>query len=428
MINYNQAKKILKKAKIKIGDEQVPIKDSLNRIVSKDVSSPSNHPLGDNAAFDGFAINSNDTKFINTKNPKYFKIIGSIAAGNKPLKKKIKKFEAIEIMTGGIVFKPFDTIIPIEKINFYPNKKNPKSIIIDHKINRFNHVRFKGADFKKKQLIIKKGTVIQPNHILALKTLGVKKIKVKKKLNILFFSTGNEVSNSDKIQIWKVRNSNSHYIKSLDCNFLFNFKNGGILKDNQQKLFKSKINKMLKSKIDIILTSGAVSAGKFDYIPNVVKKFKTSHYFKGVMIRPGKPILFAKINQKAIFGLPGNPISSAACFRFFVYPFIENILNLKQEKPIKAVLKNNFEKKKFFTRFIKSKLNTTNNGKLEVELLPGQESFRINSFVRSNAWTVLTPGQSKFKKGQIIDCFLPNFPNKILLKRLNFVVVLKFYN
>ena len=414
MINYNQAKRILKKAKIKIGDEQVSIKDSLNRIVSKDVLSPSNHPLGDNAAFDGFAINSNDTKFINTKNPKYFKIIGSIAAGNKPLKKKIKKFEVIEIMTGGIVFKPFNTIIPIEKINFYPNKKNPKSIIIDHKINRFNHVRFKGADFKKKQLIIKKGTVIKPNHILALKTLGVKKIKVKKKLNILFFSTGNEVSNSDKIQIWKVRNSNSHYIKSLDCNFLFNFKNGGILKDNQQKLFKSKINKMLKSKIDIILTSGAVSAGKFDYIPNVVKKFKTSHYFKGVMIRPGKPILFAKINQKVIFGLPGNPISSAACFRFFVYPFIENILNLKQEKPIKAILKNNFEKKKFFTRFIKSKLNTTNNGKLEVELLPGQESFRINSFVKSNVWAILTSGQSKFKKGQIIDCFLPNFPNKIL--------------
>ena len=414
MINYNQAKRILKKAKIKIGDEEVPIKDSLNRIVSKDVLSPSNHPLGDNAAFDGFAINSNDTKFINKKNPKYFKIIGSIAAGNKPLKKKIKKFEAIEIMTGGIVFKPFNTIIPIEKINFYPNKKIPKSIIIDHKINRFNHVRFKGADFKKNQLIIKKGTVIQPNHILALKTLGVKKIKVKKKLNILFFSTGNEVSNSDKIQIWKVRNSNSHYIKSLDCNFLFNFKSGGILKDNQQKLFKSKINKILKSKIDIILTSGAVSAGKFDYIPSVVKKFKTSHYFKGVMIRPGKPILFAKINQKVIFGLPGNPISSAACFRFFVYPFIENILNLKQEKPIKAILKNNFEKKKFFTRFIKSKLNTTNNGKLEVELLPGQESFRINSFVKSNVWAVLTPGQSKFKKGQIIDCFLPNFPNKIL--------------
>ena len=414
MINYQQAKNILKKAKIKIQDENTLIKNSFNRVVAKDIISPSNHPLGNNAAFDGFAINSNDTKNTNKNNIKYFKIIGSIAAGTKPLIKKIKKFETVEIMTGGIISKPFNTIIPIEQIIFYPNKENPKSIIINKKINKYNHVRFKGSDYKKGDVVIKKGTVIQSNHILALKTLGIKKIKVKKKLNILFFSTGNEISNSDKIPSWKVRNSNSYYIEAIKDNFLFNFKNGGILRDNHQKIFKSKINKMLKSNIDIILTSGAVSAGKFDYIPSVVKKFKTSHYFKSVMIKPGKPILFAKIKHKAIFGLPGNPISSAACFRFFVYPFIENILGIITEKPFKAILKNSFMKNKNFTRFIKSKLNTTQNGKLEVELLPGQESFKINSFVKSNVWAVLPNGQSNFKKGQIIDCFLTNQFNKTL--------------
>ena len=414
MINYKQAKNILRKAKIKIQNEEILIKNSLNRVLAKDVISPSNHPLCNNAAFDGFAINSNDTKNINKKKIKYFKIIGSIAAGNKPFNKKVKKFETIEIMTGGIISKPFNTIVPIERIIFYPNKEKQQSIIINQKVNKYDHVRFKGSDYLKGQLVIKKGSVIQPNHILALKTLGIKKIKVKKKLNILFFSTGNEVSNSDKIPSWKVRNSNSHYIESLKDNFLFNFKNGGILKDHHQKLFKSKINKMLRSKTNILITSGAVSAGKFDYIPNIVKEFKSSHYFKSVMIRPGKPLLFAKINQKAIFGLPGNPISSAACFRFFVYPFIENILNLHNEKPVQAILKHDFEKKKNFTRFVKSKLNTTKNGKLEVELLPGQESFRINSFVKSNMWAVLNHGQSKFKKGQIIDCFFPNHSNKTL--------------
>jgi molybdopterin molybdotransferase len=414
MINYLQAKKILKKAKIKIRDEEIFINESLNRVASKDILSTSDYPLSDNAAFDGFAINSNDTKDINKRKIKHFRIIGSIAAGNKPLNKKVKKFEAAEIMTGGVIPKIFNTIVPIEQINFYPNKKNPRSIIIDQKIRKFNHIRFKGSDYKKNQLVIKKGTIIRSNHILALKTLGVKKIKVKKKLNILFFSTGNEISNSDTIPSWKVRNSNNYYIKSLNNNFLFNFKDGGILRDHHQQLFKSKISKMIKSSIDIIITSGAVSAGKFDYIPSVVNQFKTSHYFKSVMIRPGKPVLFAKIKQKAIFGLPGNPISSAACFRFFVYPFIENILNINNEKPIKASLKNDFEKKKNFTRFIKSKLITTQNGKLEVELLPGQESFRINSFVKSNIWAVLPQGQTKFKKGQIIDCFFPNCPNKIL--------------
>ena len=348
MIDYQQAKKILKKAKINIQDEEILLKNSLNRAIAKDIYSPSDHPLSDNAAFDGFAINSKDTNNINKKNSKHFKIIGSIAAGNTPLNRKVKKFEAIEIMTGGIILKPFNTIVPIEQIVFFPNKKKPKTIVINKKINKYDHVRFKGSDYRKNQLIIKKGTIILPNHILALKTLGVKKIKVKKKINILFFSTGNEVSNLDKIPIWKVRNSNSHYIKSLNDNFLFNFRNGGILKDHHKRLFKSKINIMLKSKTDIIITSGAVSAGKYDFIPGVVKKFRTSHYFKSVMIRPGKPILFAKIKDKAIFGLPGNPISTAACFRFFVYPFIENILDLKREKPIQAVLRNDFEKKKKF--------------------------------------------------------------------------------
>ena len=414
MISYKKSRYKLKRSKILIKDEIINSSNCLNRVSASNIFSKSNNPAADNAAFDGFAINSKDTQNLNKKNSKQFRILGSIAAGNKPFNKKVKKFDAIEVMTGGIISKPFNTIIPIEKIDFYPTKQNPKFIIIDRKVSKNNHIRFKGSDYKKRQLIIKKGTIIQPNHILAFKTLGVKKIKVKKKLNIVFFSTGNEISNSNNIPSWKVRNSNSHYIENLSENFLFNFKNGGILRDNHQNLFRSKINQILKSKTDIIITSGAVSAGKFDYIPSVIKKFKTTHYLKSVRIRPGKPILFAKIKQKIIFGLPGNPISSAACFRFFVYPYIENILNLTSEKPIKAILKNSFEKNKNLTRFIKSKINTTKNGKVEVELLSGQESFRINSFVRSNMWAILPHGQSKFKKGQIIDCFFPNLSNKIL--------------
>ena len=151
MINYIQAKNILKKAKIKIKDEEILVKNSLNRVLAKDVNSPSDHPISDNAAFDGFAVNSNDTKNINKKNLKHFKIIGLIAAGNKPFNKKVKKFEAIEIMTGGIISRPFNTIIPIEQIIFFPNKEKPKSIIINKKFNKYSHVRFKGSDYKKNQ-------------------------------------------------------------------------------------------------------------------------------------------------------------------------------------------------------------------------------------------------------------------------------------
>ena len=417
MISYQNSKQILKRGIIKIKDEKIKSINSLNRVASANIYSNINYPSGDNAAFDGFVINSNDTKSIKKHSNQQFKIIGSIAAGMKPFKKKIHKFDAVEIMTGGIIPKGFNTIIPIEQTVFYPSKNNQKYILVNQKIQKHNHVRFKGSDYKKNELVVKKNTIIQPNHILAFKTLGIKNINVKKKINILFFSTGNEISNQDNIPDWKVRNSNSHYIKSLDQNFLFNFRNGGILKDNHEKVFKSQITKMIKSNTDILITSGAVSTGKFDFVPSVIRSFKLSNYFKSVAIRPGKPILFAKIKekQKAFFGLPGNPMSSSACFRFFVYPYIENVLGLNSEKPIKAILKSEFVKKKKFTRFAKSKLNTTKNGKLEVEVLKGQESFRIKSFVKSNIWTLLPAGKSKFKKGEIVDCFFHNHSNDTLI-------------
>ena len=350
MISYNKSKSILKKSIIKLGDEFINTNRCLNRVTSQNIYVNSFYPIGNNAAFDGYAIKSSDTNKLNNKIGKKFKIIGSIAAGSKPIKKKIKKFQTFEIMTGALIPKPFDTIIPVEQINFYPNKTNTKYILINKKIPKFQHVRFRGSDYKKGDLLISQGTIIQSNHILALKTLGIKMIKVRKKPNILFFSTGNEITNKDKILDWEVRNSNCHYIHSLNQNFLFNFKDGGILKDNQSSLFKSHIIKMLKSKVDLIITSGAVSAGKFDFVPGVVNEFKLSNYFKNVAIRPGKPILFAKIKgkSKAVFGLPGNPISSAACFRFFVYPYLRNLLGIKEEISFKAVLKNEFKKKRFY--------------------------------------------------------------------------------
>ena len=414
MINYKAAKKILIKSKIKIKNETINSLKSLNRVCAKDVYSPVNYPAGNNTAFDGYAINSKDTTSLNHKNLKKFKILKTIAAGDNPKIKNVKKFQTVEVMTGALITKPFDTVIPIEQIKFYPSAKNNKYILINKKIKKNEYIRYLGSDYKKKEIVVKKGTLIQSSHILAFKSLGIEKIDVKIKPNILFFSTGNEISDKKNIADWQIRNSNSYYIKSLSNNFLFNFIDGGVLRDKDANLFKKLINKNIKSKTDILVTSGAVSAGKFDFVPEVVKKFKLSNFFKGVAIRPGKPILFAKFKnkEKVFFGLPGNPISSAACFRFFVYPYLSAILNIKEEKPFKARLINKFKKKKNFTRFLKGKLTSTNNGNLQIKILQGQESFRIKSFIKSNVWGVFRAGQSIFKKDHLIECHFPIVSNK----------------
>ena len=412
MNSYKAAISKLNNNSLKIGSEIVSIKDALNRISSKEVIAKSDYPADDNTAFDGFAVNSKETKNTFQK----FKILKTIAAGDNPYIKKVPKLSCIEVMTGAIIKKPFDTIIPIEDIEFFPSKQNAKYIIIKKKIKKSEFIRPKGSDYKKGNKIIRKGELINPAHILSLKTLGIDKVLVKKKVNIVFYPSGNELSDKKNIPSWKIRNSNTIYLNSLIRSLPVNFTVQKILRDKDQKLFKKQISKELKSKTDILITSGAVSKGKFDFIPSVINQFKLKNHFKGVAIRPGKPIMFAKFNNnKCFFGLPGNPISSVACFRFFVIPLLFKSLGLKVEKPIFAKLKNKFSKKKKFTRFVKGKLTFDKKGLVQFEVFEGQESYKIEPFVKSNAWGVFKDGVSVFNKGNLIDVYSASGLNEFLI-------------
>ena len=416
MNSYQSALKKIKKNKLLIKNEKVKIKNSLNRIAAKDVLSPTNYPASNNTAFDGFAINSKETRFLSNSKTKKFKIIKTLAAGDNPNIKRIPKFSVIEVMTGAIVQKPFDTIIPIEEIKFFPNKLKPKYIILQKKIKKNQFIRPTGSDFKKGNIIIKKGQFINPSHILAFKTLGIDKILVKKIPKIIFYPTGSELSEMKKIPKWKVRNSNGLYLDAFIKNLPIKFYTKKIFRDKDINNFKKEIKKNIKLKSDLVITSGAVSAGKFDFIPNVIKQFNLKSFFKGVSIRPGKPLLFAKFkNNMCFFGLPGNPISTVACFRFFVLPLLFKSLEITSEKPIIAKIKNNFSKKKNFTRFIKGQLTFSNKGSAEFEIFKGQESYKINPFTKSNAWGVFKEGTSIFKKGTYIECYSSSGFNEFLI-------------
>ena len=402
MVNYKKALTGLKKNKIIVNSEEVTVENSINRIVDKNIKSPSNHPSSNNTALDGFAINNKDTFNIKKKLFKSFKIIKRIAAGDNPKINKSAKNTAVEVMTGALIPKPYNTIIPFEEIKYSSDKK---FILINKKIKKNKHIRIHGTDFKKGNIIIKKGEIITPQHILAFKTLGIKNIKVKKKIRITIFSTGNEVTNNLKIPNWKVRNSNIYYLKALTKNLPIIIKEEKILRDDQSKKFQNKIKKNILSQDNIILTIGALSAGKFDFVPKIIKGLRPKYYFKGCYIRPGKPVMFAKLkNNNIFFGLPGNSISTAATFRFFLLPFIFYSVGAKIANPIKAKLSNNFIKDISFTRFVKGNLIYKKNGVIEFTINKGQESFKIKSFIESNAWGFLPNGKSKFKKGDIIDC------------------------
>jgi len=414
MINYQQAIKLINKVSLNLPNEKISIPDSLNRVCAKNILSPSINPLANNTAFDGFAVLAKETKGLSKKKVKKFKILKTIGAGDNPKINNYLKNSSVEIMTGGIVPKPFDSIIPVEKIKYYPSERKPTHIFVDSEVKKFSFIRFAGEDYNLKDVVVKKGELIQPKHIMALTTLGIRYLYVKKRPKIIFFGTGDEIVDYKKKNIsnWQVRNSNNHYITSFGKSLHYQIIDGGVIKDNEQSKLKEKLKKSLKSDIDIFVTSGAISAGKFDFIPELIKELSFKTYFKGVSIKPGRPIMLSKFKrkEKLFFGLPGNPISCAAGFRFFIYPLLRNSLGMLKEKKFKAQLINKYSKPKNFTHFARCLINVNTKGLGELQVLQGQQSHRVESFVKANCWGIFPGGKEQFKSGDIIE-WVPLIPS-----------------
>jgi len=414
MIQYQEALNLIDKVSLKLPNEKISILNSVNRVCAKDILSPSTNPSSNNTAFDGFAVIAQETEELSSNKTKKFKILKTIAAGDEPKINNYEKNSTVEIMTGGLVYEPFDSIIPVEKAKYFPSKEKPTHIIVDEHVEKFSYIRFAGEDYNLKDVVIKRGELIQPKHIMALTTLGIKDLYVKKKPKIIFFGTGDEIVDYKKKNIsnWQVRNSNNHYITSFGKSLHYQIIDGGVIKDNEQNKLKEKLKKSLKSDIDIFVTSGAISAGKFDFIPELIKELSFKTYFKGVSTKPGRPIMLSKFKrkEKLFFGLPGNPISCAAGFRFFIYPLLRNSLGMLKEKKFKAKLINKYSKPKNFTHFARCLINVNTKGLGELQVLHGQQSHRIESFVKANCWGIFPGGKEQFKSGDIVE-WVPLIPS-----------------
>ena len=186
MITYQEAMSLIDKVSLKLPNEKISILNSVSRVCTEDVLSPSTNPSSNNSAFDGFAVIAQETEGLSSQKTKRFKILRTIAAGDEPKIDNYEKNSAVEIMTGGLVPKPFDSIIAVEKAKYFPTKEKPTHIIVNEEVKQFSYIRFAGEDHNLKDMVIKKGELIQPKHIMAFTTLGIKDVQVKKQPKIIF--------------------------------------------------------------------------------------------------------------------------------------------------------------------------------------------------------------------------------------------------
>jgi len=401
MITYKEAINILSNALQPLPDFKIA-SEQAHGVLARDVISTEEVPNFSNSAMDGFAVRSVETNGANEDNPVRLEVRGCILAGE--LAPAIDQKESCcEIMTGSVMPTGFDAVIPVEQVEI-TDEDGRVFIVINQSTQTGRNVRFSGEDFKPGQVVAKKGQLLNPHILMAINANKIESVSVYRPPNIGILTTGSELETvNQKENSPTIPNTNGPFLQSsirrmgIPCN-------GMVSVGDSSQMILEKIQDFMDLESDIIIISGGVSAGKADFVPGALRTLGAEILFHKVWIRPGKPILMAKLSTgQFVFGLPGNPVSVAVGFRFFVNQAIRILQDQALEEPISAINKNEFKKPEKFCFFAKAQTRYTQSGNLEAEILSGQESFKLSPFYQANSWMILPEGKDVIKAGEKIE-------------------------
>src|SRR3989338_2100846 len=407
MISVSQARGIiLENIRPLKETEVVDIGSCLGRVLSFELKAKENIPPFDNSAMDGFAIRARDLAGASRENPKVLEVIESLPAGYAA-KRSVGSMQAIRIMTGAPLPKGADSVVMVEdteKVKSQKSKvKNREELVMIFKeVDKGENVRYAGEDVKKSEVVIKKGTVLKSGHSGLVASLGIAKIKVFRKPRVAILATGDElVEIGQKLSPGKIRNSNAYslYAQALKVSAIPVLL--GIARDNKKDLAQ-KIRKGLSA--DMLLVSGGVSVGDYDFVKDVLKDLGTKMKFWRVAMKPGKPLAFGMIKDVPVFGLPGNPVSSMVSFEQFVRPALLKMSGAKDifRFHLPALAKDDFEKKKGLRYFLRVILENK-EGQLYASLTGPQGSGILKSMVLANGIAELPEDMEFIRRGETVE-------------------------
>jgi molybdopterin molybdotransferase len=384
--------------------EYVSIDKSYGRYLSEDLVATSDVPHFDRAPYDGFAVRSTDTKAASQNNPIEFIVVDHLGAG-MITSKVIRDYEAVRIMTGAMMPQGTDAVVMFEVAKTY-EKDNIPYMSIKRSFNAGDNVSFRGEDAKEGEVLVKKGVLINPGIQAMLATFGYDKVPVAKKPQIGLFATGTELLEVEEELIpGKIRNSNSHMIAAQIQRSGATVQYFGKLPDEFDTCFEAVKNAL--DKVDMLITTGGVSVGDFDYLPAIYKKLGAEVLFNKVSMRPGSVTTVAQLEGKLLFGLSGNPSACYVGFELFARPIIRKMLfsNLPHLRKEKAILEVDFPKANPFTRFVRSAFSIR-DGRLSVTPSGLDKSNIIMSLSGANSLMILPGGTRGFQAGCEVEILL----------------------
>jgi len=332
LLPFEEAKKVVEaNTKPITRVEAINIEDSLERVLAEDIIAAMSTPPFDRAAMDGYAVKAKDTFDSSRLNPKVLNLVGELRAGDTP-QRGVKTGECIQIATGAMMPKGADAVVMVEDTE----SENGKTKVFKSVYPRAN-VAQEGEDIKEGKLILGCGSVLTPGKIGVLASQGISQVRVYEKPNVAIIPTGEEVCEVGKrIKRGQVYDINSHTVSSVVR------ANGGVpikfrIAGDDPDEIKAAITEALKS--DLVVISGGSSVGARDLLFDTFQNLGEV-LFHGIQVKPGKPTIFAIIQGKPVFGMPGYPTSCLMNTYLFILPTIRKMANLppRREEDIEARL------------------------------------------------------------------------------------------
>lgn len=393
MVSLEEAKVLLLNKTPKLKNEEVSLEEATGRVLSEDIFAKIDNPPFNRSPLDGYAIIAEDT--FDLKDFIKLKVIDTQYAGHIS-KEIVKPKTAIKITTGAKIPEGANAVVRKEDTEFLDGY-----VKVFTSLKPYQNFCFKGEDYKEGKKLISKNTKITASEIMAIASLGIKKVNVYKKPVIGIINTGDEVQElGEPLKEGKIYNSNGYFLKSrvLELGCIGNIYN--IICDSDEEIIKA--IKDLEESSDIIISTGGVSVGEKDRVKESAVKAGYDILFWKVDMKPGSPMFAASKGEKLYIGLSGTPVAAATSFELTGRKVIENMLNQNSNYKKECILKDEFLKVTSKRRFLRVYVNNQNEVFINsVYQTPGQ----VHTMISSNG-ILEVPKKKELKVGEKVNVLM----------------------
>jgi molybdopterin molybdotransferase len=377
--------------------EKAPLGECVGAVLREDVVAERDQPPFDRVTMDGIAIAYRDW----AGGTRRFEVVGTQGAGAPPLR-LAESGQCAEVMTGAMLPWGSDTVIPVERLTA---AGSARIVAADLQVDEQQFVHRRGSDRAAGRLLLSSGTRVGPAEMAVLASAGYAQVAVSKRPRVAVISTGDElVGVADEAKPYQIRSSNDRAIEAALVRRQLALVSRARLNDDPQTLLEAV--QRLHAQHDVLILSGGVSMGQYDFVPEVLERLGVEMIFHRIEQRPGRPMWFGISDEgKPIFALPGNPVSTLVCLARYVEPALRHAMGIEHRREAWVKLGATVELSANLTYFMPVVLNWTQQAVAVAQPRATNTSGDFVSLVGTDGFVELPRGESSYREGRVVRLF-----------------------